>query len=427
MNMHIASEKRQATCPHCPSLNLLYTNVGGFKLTPENVAAAKEKFFHGQLKCWQCASVQRENIIGLCCRCEHLRLYHILVCNNYEKDYFNIQDIVGIPIYPLLPNSHDCYFCQFVSELIHQVSSHAGVSIELNPDKAFMIKWVDKAGKSFDEGAKFSITSRGIPDIYLFVNESLSLSTVLEAVGLKRPHQGPSKRLEWPELSKTPSTTSNRGLIEYINWAVVRKFLTIDLSERRIPVSISTEPVPKLTDFRVIDTFQERLTSLPSGATYLALSYVWGQNEGPQVQLCRSNLTLLERSITDTGVPLPRTITDAMEVCRKLDQRFLWIDRLCIIQDDAIEVKTAQLNEMGKIYQLAKYVIVALAGDGAAYGLPGVTIPRGRGQKALPFETFSICEEVPHLRDIIKSSNWATRGWYVDCICNPMLSQALTS
>jgi hypothetical protein len=418
--MHTASEQRNATCPHCPSLNLLYTNVGGFKITPENVAVAKEKFFHGQLKCSRCANVQRENIIGLCCRCEHLRLHHILVCNDYEKDYFNIQDIVGIPIYPLLQDSHDCYFCQFVSELIRQVSSHAGVSIELKPDKAFMIKWVDKAGISFNEGAKFSITSRGIPEIYLFVNESLSLSSALETVGLNRPHQGLNKRLEWPVLSSTLSTRPNRGLIEYINWAVVRKFLTIDPSERRIPVSISTEPLSKLTDFRVIDTFQECLTSLPPGATYLALSYVWGKSEAPQVQLCQSNLDLLKQSITDTVIPLPRTITDAIEVCRKLDQRYLWIDRLCIIQDDAIEIKTAQLNEMGKIYQLAKYVIVALAGDGATYGLPGVTIPRRCGQKALPFETFSICEEVPHLRDIIKSSNWATRGWYVIYICNPV-------
>lgn len=34
---------------------------------------------------------------------------------------------------------------------------------------------------------------------------------------------------------------------------------------------------------------------------------------------------------------MPRTVADAIVVCRKLRLQYLWVDRLCIIQDDASE------------------------------------------------------------------------------------------
>jgi hypothetical protein len=57
---------------------------------------------------------------------------------------------------------------------------------------------------------------------------------------------------------------------------------------------------------------------------------------------------------------LPKTFQDAIEISRRLDIRFLWIDSLCIIQDS----KEDWLKEsviMGDIYQHAYCNIAATA------------------------------------------------------------------
>lgn len=65
---------------------------------------------------------------------------------------------------------------------------------------------------------------------------------------------------------------------------------------------------------------------------YACLSYCWGDPETQIGQTCRENLP---RQLQ--GIPfheLPNTVVDAVHLCFKLGLRFLWVDRLCIVQDD---------------------------------------------------------------------------------------------
>lgn len=78
---------------------------------------------------------------------------------------------------------------------------------------------------------------------------------------------------------------------------------------------------------RLIDPSGEQL----EGA-YVALSYCWGGAEFQSWKLTTSNISHLR-----TGVPvdeLPRTFRDAIEVTKALGKRYLWIDALCIMQDE---------------------------------------------------------------------------------------------
>ena len=59
-----------------------------------------------------------------------------------------------------------------------------------------------------------------------------------------------------------------------------------------------------------------------------------------------------------TATKLPRTIRDAMLLVRLLGIGYLWVDSLCIVQDDE-EHKSKQIANMGKIYQEACFVILA--------------------------------------------------------------------
>jgi len=56
--------------------------------------------------------------------------------------------------------------------------------------------------------------------------------------------------------------------------------------------------------------------------------------------------------------------------------RYLWVDALCIVQDDDYANKVGHLSVMSAIYGLATLTIAAGAGDHADYGLPGITSPR---------------------------------------------------
>ncbi|OTB00478.1 hypothetical protein M426DRAFT_324259 [Hypoxylon sp. CI-4A] len=104
----------------------------------------------------------------------------------------------------------------------------------------------------------------------------------------------------------------------------------------------------------------------PLGATYVALSYCWGQRGG---NLCtyKSNLSQhLE------GIPLdslPQTIQDIVSVCKQLGQQYLWVDALCIIQDDTAD-KMAQIPQMADIYSGALLVISAAGTADVLEGCP---------------------------------------------------------
>lgn len=87
---------------------------------------------------------------------------------------------------------------------------------------------------------------------------------------------------------------------------------------------------------------------------YVALSYCWG---GPQVHATRRATynTYLEEL---PYAQLPQTILDSFRVTRNLGLSYIWIDSLCIIQDDPEDV-TREISMMGQIYQNAFLTISA--------------------------------------------------------------------
>jgi hypothetical protein len=125
------------------------------------------------------------------------------------------------------------------------------------------------------------------------------------------------------------------------------------------------------SNFRVIDIEDGYIKPVPLDTRYVALSYVWGQL--PMLQLRKDNF----KSFTSKGAlesiyhNLPRTVTDAIDLLRALDLRYLWIDGLCLIQDDADDV-TLGVSMMNSIYHGSYFTVVAAAGQDANAGLPGL-------------------------------------------------------
>lgn len=96
-------------------------------------------------------------------------------------------------------------------------------------------------------------------------------------------------------------------------------------------------------------------TSHPNDLEYAALSYCWGDADS-LIKTTKRNFESGHRHIEFTG--LPPCLRDAVIVARSLDIRYLWIDALCIIQDDTDDW-AAEAAKMGDIFSNAVLTIGA--------------------------------------------------------------------
>lgn len=113
------------------------------------------------------------------------------------------------------------------------------------------------------------------------------------------------------------------------------------------------------------------LLSDPPCEEYAALSYCWGGDQ--PVKATTSSLRSLKEHIEYTR--LPKTLKDAVMTTRKIGLRFLWVDSLCVIQDDPVQARR-EIARMPKIYQNAYVTISAARCISSKQGfLQGISAP----------------------------------------------------
>ena len=112
-------------------------------------------------------------------------------------------------------------------------------------------------------------------------------------------------------------------------------------------------------------------TNAPTDRTagYATLSYCWGGV--PQFSATRANIGELINGFSLNR--LSQTVKDAVEVTRSLGLRYLWVDALCIVQDDPLD-KDHEIERMGSIYMSAAVTIAALSATATTEGF--LRIPR---------------------------------------------------
>ena len=120
-------------------------------------------------------------------------------------------------------------------------------------------------------------------------------------------------------------------------------------------------------------------SSVPIILEYAALSYMW---RGPQRFLTTKDS--LEARMTKIDLEdLPGTLRDAVLVCRAIGIQWLWVDVLCIIQDDPQD-KLEQVKTMGEVFRSATLTIIAAFSLGSDEGFLSDTF----GNVTLPFQRF---------------------------------------
>ncbi|CEI70722.1 hypothetical protein FVEN_g794 [Fusarium venenatum] len=119
-------------------------------------------------------------------------------------------------------------------------------------------------------------------------------------------------------------------------------------------------------------------TSRVKRGTYCALSYCWGKSRC--ITTTKANLANHKHVIPLTT--LPKTIRDAVLATRGLEIDYLWVDSLCIVQDDTDDW-AFEAARMGDVYANAMLTISTLSGTDCDDGL--FTPHSLRQQYVLPF------------------------------------------
>ncbi|MBE3043726.1 HET domain-containing protein [Candidatus Bathyarchaeota archaeon] len=172
----------------------------------------------------------------------------------------------------------------------------------------------------------------------------------------------------WPVGYEVPDATSSA---ESLDWAKAK--LIECLTTHPACASNSTTLLPdRILDVGASpdDGIRLRVTNDTPGR-YLCLSHCWGT----QAFLCTltSNIALHRDNIPLQS--FPRTFKDAVSLTHLLGLRYLWIDSLCIVQDDEDDWRT-QAGKMSDIYAGAHLTIAAVHAEDSRGGLFSALLPK---------------------------------------------------
>ncbi|KAK3349549.1 heterokaryon incompatibility protein-domain-containing protein [Lasiosphaeria hispida] len=150
-----------------------------------------------------------------------------------------------------------------------------------------------------------------------------------------------------------------------------------------------------------------------SRSRYVALSHRWGRRSSKDnARNCTLISNLEDHCQSIKFDELGRTFQDAITVTRQLGQRYLWIDSLCIVQDDKDDCNR-EIKCMEQVFASAYCVIAAASAEGTDAGFLG---PRPPNQSVSVLTSSSetplyICQSIDDFRGEVEGAGLSRRGW----------------
>ncbi|CAG8949109.1 hypothetical protein HYFRA_00002238 [Hymenoscyphus fraxineus] len=150
---------------------------------------------------------------------------------------------------------------------------------------------------------------------------------------------------------------------------------------------------------------------------YIALSHCWGDPSCAPINTTKSTLEERKRGISFDELPV--SFKDAVVVTRSLGIRYLWIDSLCIIQDDAKDWE----RQSGRMAAIYSYSYLVLAATRAQNSRVGFLNPRtSRAHITLNHKQEGVEEKV--LAFVLPLRKEAFEEEYVDMTNEPLSDRA---
>ena len=221
-------------------------------------------------------------------------------------------------------------------------------------------------------------------------------------------------KIKLHEITAEPKSGLGRKVPhERIDVDVLRQWIAkCDSPYGILPEKESLSPMLQAVPlFRLIDVVEERVVESSIRCRFLALSYVWGGYQ--KFQSTKQNQSFLGQRCSLRDTELPLTIRDAIDLVREIGERYLWVDSLCITQDDD-DYKMGQIRLMDQIYNNAVAVIVCATGENAEAGLIGFrSFSRKWTQYTAAIQGLIVAnyaERTDSMEEIWRSK-WRSRAW----------------
>jgi hypothetical protein len=242
------------------------------------------------------------------------------------------------------------------------------------------------------------------------VNEETNTECVRLIFNLQAAH---CQRQNGPPGTHLPF--KSRRVLQSIDMALLKRWLSTCEHEHVGTCPHSSDTPEWESKFRpafLIDTENYCIVEAPPNCRYVALSYVWGTGKVLKHVVANSDTLCTEDSLRTTEVS--KTIGDAMFLVASIGEKYLWVDALCIVQDDPA-MQQAQIAKMDKVYAKALFTIVAASGDHSHAGLPGVgETQRVEAQDILHLadrDFYTLICDYTEDGNVLKKATWTNRAW----------------
>ena len=169
-------------------------------------------------------------------------------------------------------------------------------------------------------------------------------------------------------------------------------------------------------DLLVVDVLRMCLCQMPSGSRYIALSYCWPKvNTFVTTKAMKEELSI-PGALRENEKKLIQTIRDAIQCVSELGEKYLWVDALCIIQDEE-EHKSTQIQQMDRVYGCSLLTLIH------APPYPGGRVESYKGfvgyrkgsritkQYTYQVQGMELLIPLFDIDSVIRGSRWTSRAW----------------
>ncbi|KAK9419532.1 putative Heterokaryon incompatibility domain-containing protein [Seiridium unicorne] len=180
------------------------------------------------------------------------------------------------------------------------------------------------------------------------------------------------------------------------------------IAPRRLLAIAPPKQVPGPPSIRLIEPAR------PFKADYVSLSHCWGPPENRPLCTVQANLDKHLAQVPWSS--LSQTFQDAFLLCAELGVEYIWIDSLCIIQDDSADWRH-EAAIMCRVYEESKFTIAASSASNSSQGLFGVRselkvaeLPYHHGQTGASGVIYAYSSP-PGSSNILDKVPLSERGW----------------
>ncbi|KAF2135129.1 uncharacterized protein K452DRAFT_293449 [Aplosporella prunicola CBS 121167] len=370
---HLPGPCRNPDCPYWPK-----AFHGRFRDQLEKPFSPTEFERMYLVQCHRCIDDGYDADPNLCRYCQHLRLSHICGCSteNQSTHFVTTRKLVNIKA------TINCSFCRAITNSLQYCDFLEERKLPSNRYQPVRLYYDVKSNK-------------------FVIRLSLDGNWMLAKINAYHPEHENSLSYSGIEFDWLP-------LLPTVQWPRLTRWLNHCVDQHQHEDE-KTE-ARQFSDFRLIDVKERCIKPAKEHCRYAALSYRWGPVKAHDITNIQSRREELEATGSLSKSNIPATIEDALTVCKNLDIPYLWVDRLCIIQDDD-ESKPNQINNMDTIYSRAYLVICAATDHGSDYGLVGVD---GRTRPTQSIEIIGGREYYTPRNQFhgeIRDAAWFLRGW----------------